>query len=57
MRGRISGNEFFTPEDYALWTSQPLMPIGTHVSFVEHANSEKSEVFTCIVRLERHGYF
>ena len=53
----LSDNEFFSPIDYALWNSQPLMPIGTHVSFIEHANPEKGEVFTCIVRLERPGYF
>jgi hypothetical protein len=53
----LSDNEFFTPIDYPLWTSQPLMPLRTHVSFIEHANPENGEVFTCIVRLEKPGYF
>jgi hypothetical protein len=53
----LSGNDFFTPLSYPLWTSQPLMPLGIYVSFIEHANPPNGGAFTCIVRLERPDYF
>jgi hypothetical protein len=54
----LSDNEFLRPMDEMLWKNKPLsMPLGTHVSFMEHANPEKGEVFTCTVRLERPSYF
>jgi hypothetical protein len=41
-----------------LWKGRPLtVPVGTHVSFTEHADPEKGEVFTCTVRLEKPNYF
>jgi hypothetical protein len=54
----LSGVEFVNPVDEMLWKGRPLtMPVGTRLSFVEHANPEKGEVFTCTVRLERPAYF
>jgi len=43
----LSDNDFFTPISYPLWTSQPLMPLGTHVSFIERVDHpENGGVFT-----------
>ncbi len=54
----LSGNEFLKPMDRELFEVKALnMPTGTRVSFLEHANPAKGEVFTCTVRLERPGYF
>jgi hypothetical protein len=54
----LFGTEFLKPEDAMLWKDRPLtMPLGTRVSFIEHSNPEKGEVFTCTVRLERPAYF
>jgi len=54
----LSGNEFLNPMDEMLWNGKPLtVPAGTHLTFTEHANPEKGEVFTCIVGLEKPDYF
>ncbi len=54
----LAGNEFLNPMDEMVWKLNPTqMPAGTNVSFTEHANPEKGEVFTCTVRIERPTYF
>jgi hypothetical protein len=54
----LSQSEFLKPFDRSLWNRAPIvMPFGTHISFSEHKNPEKGEVFTCVIRLERVGFF
>lgn len=54
----LTSSEFLRPTDELLWENKPFMlPLGTEMSFVESANPAKGEVLTCIVRLERPGYF
>jgi hypothetical protein len=54
----LANNEFLVPMDKMLWKNKPLpIPLDTHISFIEHENPEKGEVFTCTVRLERSDSF
>jgi tetratricopeptide (TPR) repeat protein len=54
----LSNSEFLNPINRIVLTSKPFpVPAGTQMSFMEHSNPDKGEVFTCVIRLERPQFF
>jgi hypothetical protein len=54
----LSANEFLNPVAKLRFGGKPLsLPAGTRVSLLERGGPKSGEVFTCVVRLEKPGYF